>query len=521
MKWELLKSDFESRIVNCRLYNQVKAEYLYDIVVKRGKISKIVRHVNRIPRASSMDYDAQGNLILPAFIDCHCHLFSLGEQSEEVDLRNCTSVDEMLQRIKSFVQSIRPSKRAHSWLFGRGWDQDRFSEKRLPTKHDLDSVENTLPMVMTRVCGHIAVVNSAALNYFESRGVFTHLDSNLVPIESTGLPNGVIKEVALARCWSVIPRQTVLQLESQYLRAQAEALKYGLSGAHCILDNFDELETIRRLDKKRKIKLKLSLFLSIDELDRVEKMPSSRRKEIFIGDSYRVIGFKLFTDGSLGARTAALSQDYSDDPGNKGLLNYPDDIVTEYAKRVKNLGLILATHAIGDRAVEQTINGYIKAKIRKKDGFRIEHCSIVRPELLPRLSRAILSIQPMFAISDYWLKDRIGRSSMRRTGYSFKTLKKHTLVVGGSDAPVESINPLTGISAAINNRSDPDESLSMSEALDLYTRKAAMLSPLTKNSGAIKKGRNCDLVIVDSSDFTNIERLKVKQLYINGIPIHD
>ncbi len=508
------------RIINCRLVNDRKDNILHDIWINNnGKISSISRHPKSTPASSQRDYDAKGNLVLPAFIDCHCHLFALGEKREEVDLRNCSSIEEMLERIGNFAHllSLSRSRNAERWVFGRGWDQERFQEKRLPNRHDLDSAVDAFPAIMTRVCGHIAVANTAALKFFETRGNFQKFDHELVPRETLGNPTGIIKENALNSCWSEIPKPSISQLQMQFLRGQSEALRFGLSSIHCILDGFDQLYAIKLLDKKRKVKLKLSLFLPIDVLGDVERMPQTGRKQILKGLRYQVIGFKVFTDGSLGARTAALSEDYSDDPGNSGTLNYSDDKLVDYAKRVKRLGMTLATHAIGDRAVEQTVRCYMKAGIKKSDAFRIEHASIVRCELLDLLSDVILSVQPMFSTSDFWINGRIGRDRSKRIAYPFKALRKQaSLVVGGSDAPVESIDPVTGIRAAMNNRVDPSESLTLKDALELYTECAAVLSPLTKNSGIIRKGKDCNLVVIKPNYLTDFENPNVKQLFIDG-----
>jgi predicted amidohydrolase YtcJ len=516
-----LRSTRYKKIINCRLVNSREHSALHDIEIDKGKITNVVRHAKSTLTSSQEDYDAKGNLVIPAFIDCHCHLFALGEKAEEVDLRNCISIEEMLERIRNFVRSSSlPSQNSDRWVFGRGWDQERFEDKRFPNRHDIDAGVGRFPAVMTRVCGHIAVANTLAMKFFESRGNLQKFDRALVPKESSGNPSGIIKENALASCWLEIPKPSISQLEKHFLLGQAEALRYGLCAVHCILDNFDQLRAIIRLDKEKRIELKLLSFLPIDALPYIEKMSPRRRKEILKGLHYHVLGFKIFTDGSLGARTAALSEDYSDDQGNSGILNYSDDKLVDYAKRVKRLGMILATHAIGDRAVEQTVRCFAEAGIRKRHGFRIEHASIIRHDLFGLFSNVIISIQPMFSASDFWINERIGEDGSRRLAYPFKTLREHALlVVGGSDSPVESIDPLTGIGAATSNRINTIESLPLKNALELYTKCAAKLSPLTKNSGIISKGRDCDIVVFKADHWTEVENLSVEQLFIDGVAI--
>ena len=502
------------RILNACILEPSGKTRIANLAISRGKITSIkIRFSGQIREQS--DYNAEGRLVLPAFIDCHCHLFSLAQSFDEVQLLGSKSIHEMQKRIDTYLRDNQIwSKKG--WIFGRGWDQDLFAEKRLPTKNDLDQVVKNVPTIMTRVCGHIAVMNSKALEFFTARVSFDPTDTELLPKDEEGNPNGIVKETALDKCWAVLPRPSIRDLASLFLRSQSQALFYGLVCVHCILDEVDQLEAIRRVDEVGRLKLKLGVFLPIGALGQIEKLKVSQTEKFLKGKKFRVLGFKLFADGSLGARTAALNEDYSDQPGNKGILNYSDNQMIDFAKRVKALHLILATHAIGDRAVEQTLNAYKKAGIKTGDHFRIEHCSIVSSHILVNRFPVILSVQPMFATSDYWLKERIGTSKSKRVGYAFKTLGKVNFLVGGSDSPVESLDPLTGIRAALHNRAYRNESLILAKAIELYTKNAAELSPLTRHSGLIKQGKACDLVVLDTKRVEAITTTRVRDLIIDG-----
>jgi predicted amidohydrolase YtcJ len=505
------------QISNCRTLTNSLGTKVVDLTISGSKIVS-VRTKNKKKRreisSSGNVYDAKGNIVLPAFIDCHCHLFSLAEQQEEVELSGSKSVSEMQGRIKEYIK--RKKNKSTEWVFGRGWDQDLFFDKRLPSKEDLDIVEGKVPMVMTRICGHVAVANSPALDFFKKKGAFHGIGEELVPSDHKGNLVGIIKENALTSCWATIPKPRIRDLQRLFLKAQSIALNFGLSGVHCILDDLDQFKAIKKLDENGQVKLKVSLFLPVDTLTIIEEMSANQRRKILIGKNIRTIGFKLFADGSLGARTAALNDDYSDDPGNRGILNYSENEIVDYAARVKRLGLVLATHAIGDRAVEQVVSAYRKAGITSNDRFRIEHCSVVNPKRLFDLSGIVLSVQPMFASSDYWLKDRIGGARADRAAYLFRSLAKETTLVGGSDAPVESINPLTGIAAAVSNKADSSESLSLAQAIRMYTQNAAKQSPLTKSSGSIRNGQTCDLVVLDTDSPNSILKSQVLDLFIDG-----
>jgi predicted amidohydrolase YtcJ len=500
---------------NCRILWKPNGTKIVDIGISKGKIISI-RKSRAVPKkGTGAGYDAEGKIVLPSFIDCHCHLFSLAEQDEEIDLRGSKSIEEMQDRIRKYML-VKAPVATQDWVFGRGWDQDLFKEKRFPSKEDLDSVVDSIPLVLTRICGHIAVMNSRALEFFKSKGAFSGTSNELVPLDIGDNFIGIVKENALTNCWRALPKVKIEHLERLFLKAQTQALHFGLSGVHCILNDLDQLDAIRRLALAGKLRLRLTLFLPIDSIGKVERMRSRQRSRFLRGKSFQVAGFKLFADGSLGARTAALNEDYSDDPGNKGILNYAEEQIIDYAKRAKKLDLILATHAIGDKAVEQVARAYKKAGISPKDHFRIEHCSVVRLQKIRDLSGIILSVQPMFAVSDFWLKNRIGGLSSKRVGYCLRTLSKRNLLIGGSDAPVESLNPLTGIRAALHNIADPRESLSLLKAIEMYTKGAAIASKLTRKSGSIGIGRSCDVVVLNVKDPSTIPESQVVDLFIDG-----
>jgi predicted amidohydrolase YtcJ len=503
------------QIRNCNVFTRSGKIRNVNLLISQSKIVSIIEKKYSTEKLDSSNvYEAGGRIVLPAFIDCHCHLFSLAEKDEEVQLYGCRSISEMQERIRSYL-NFTPKERS-TWIFGRGWDQDLFVEKRMPVKEDLDLVSDDTPIVMTRVCGHVAVANSSALDFFRLAGAFRGIAKELLPADVEGHPLGIIKENALNKCRALIPKPSFRKLQRFFLRGQSIALRYGISAVHCILDDLNQFNAIKKLDQKGKVKMKVILFLPIDSLEQIEHFSAKSREKILCGNKIRAIGFKLFADGSLGARTAALNEDYSDDPGNQGILNYSDSQIVDFAKRVKKMGLVLATHAIGDRAVEQVARAYRRAGISSKHQFRIEHCSVIKPRRISSLSEIVLSVQPMFATSDYWLKERIGRDRTKRVGYAFRSLFKKNCLIGGSDAPVESIDPLTGIGAAIENMVDSKESLSLIQAVQMYTLNAAGLSTLTKNSGAIAIGKDCNLVILDAVDYDSIPKSRVVELFIDG-----
>lgn len=509
-----MKGNASFRIRNAKVLSNCNTR-LVDIGVRAGKI-RSVEKASLDRNAREGDYDAKGRVVLPGFIDCHAHLFSLAIQEDMVQLQGSRSIVEIQRRIRTYQNERDQKATFRGWVMGRGWDQDYFCEKRLPTRHDLDKAVGDFPAILTRVCGHIAVLNSFAVEELSKGKIFQPFGEKLVPVATDGNPTGIVKEAALEACWKAMPKPTVEELELFFLRAQKRCLGYGLTGVHCILsaDWVNELACIRELDSKSRITLKVSILLPISALNHLENMKEKARMHFRKGRNYFVIGFKLFSDGSLGARTAALKDPYSDDRENRGMLCYSSGEITGYSKRIKRLGMVLASHAIGDRAIEQVLNAYKRAGVGRKDGFRIEHCSVLRKVLLKQIGIATLCIQPMFSKSDYWMNERIGKARSR-FAYPFKTLLRLTSMIGGSDAPVESIDPLTGIEAALENENQK-ESLSIKESIDLYTENAALASPITRDCGIIAPEKICDLVILSCRDLREIERAKVDATFIKG-----
>jgi predicted amidohydrolase YtcJ len=481
-----------------------------DLEVKSGKIVSISTS-NPKEEIGRRDYDAQSCLVLPGLIDCHAHLFSLAMEEKVVKLRGVKSIKEMQKKIRARAKEPVDSS---GWVIGRGWEQDSFAEKRMPNAQDLDEAISDTPAIMTRICGHIAVLNTAAIKKVSKE--LESFNDNLVPKDSGRRPTGIVKETALKACLEKVPKLSVPDLKRYFLNVQERCIQVGLCAVHCILSEHweSELACLRDLDNDGKIALRLSLFLPISALGWIEKLEKTRRKLLLEGKRYLVLGFKLFADGSLGAKTAALGRDYSDDPGNRGLLNYSTAQIKEYAIRVKRLGLIIATHAIGDRAIAQVIRAYKGARVFPEDGFRIEHCSVLTKGILNGIGGTTLCIQPMFSESDYWIQNRLGVSG-DRFAYPFLTLSKIAFLIGGSDAPVEPLEPLRAISAAMKNR-DERESLSLEESLELYTENAARASPITKNCGEIAVGRDCDLVILNQRNRRKLRAAKIRAVFLEG-----
>jgi predicted amidohydrolase YtcJ len=495
------------RIINALIVQEGRTR-LSTIETNLTKIMAVRSQRKQIENSGS-DYDAKGSLVLPGLIDCHSHLFESGFQDLTLNLRSAKSISEVKERIVEYEKN--PAVHHLHWLIGSGWDQDLFTEKRYPEKKDIDEVVPDKPAILSRICGHIAVLNSKAL---ERMDFLRDYDDRFVPKSIDGSPKGIVKETALEECWKNIPQPAVEQLSEILRKAQDKAIKLGLVCIHCILSSGwrNELNAIKLLDHKGQLNLKLLLLIPIASLHEIESMSIAEKKRMFQGENFLVVGFKVFSDGSFGARTAALHSQYRDDSGNVGVLLCDFRKISQYALRAKKLKMILAVHAIGDRAVTEVAKGYREAGIKSSDGFRIEHCSLLDPAQITRLKGITLSIQPPFATSDYWINERLGNE---RKAYLWKTLSRVSKVIGGSDSPVEDMNPLKGICAATLNP-NKSERLSFSAALELYSSNAASVSRFTREVGKISKGCDSNFMILDISDPRKICEANISQIFFKG-----
>lgn len=471
------------------------------------------REVKRTIGKDTSVLDLKGKTVLPGFIDCHVHLVKYGLQKTGIDLRDVKSISELKRRLERRVSSSAKG----SWILGHGWDQDRFEEKRYPARLDLDEVAEENPVVLTRVCGHICVVNTAALrivNISKETGSIHGGQIDMNP--ETGEPTGILRESAQDLVWKAVPPPTLKELEAAILAACRDAVKVGLTSIHCLVESSSEISALHTLRKKNRLPLRL-IILPLREL--LESLTAIGVTTGF-GDDYLRIGpVKIFVDGSLGARTAALTEDYSDDPGNRGIMVFSQDELNEIVEKAHRSGLQVAVHAIGDRAVEfalAAVENALSRFPRKDHRHRIEHASVLNRLLIQRMKalNVIASIQPTFTISDFWVLQRVGPERARLV-YPFKTLMKSGVVIAGSsDCPTEILNPILGIHAAVTRGGFlPEECLNVNDAIQAFTVKAAYAGFEEDSKGSIEAGKLADFVVL-SEDITRIPPDRIRDAHV-------
>lgn len=505
-------------LVNCTVYSP---EEKYEAVAVLGnKVLKVSceKEILRLSRALSLKvYDLNGAVVLPGFIDAHLHLAGLGFSLAQLDLRNVTSIEELKKLVAKEVSKKPPG----AWILGRGWDQEKFAEKRYPTRWDLDEVAPRNPVFLKRVCGHVAVTNSLALRIAGISKKTPNPPGGVIDRDEAGEPTGILREAALDFIYRVI-----VQKPEEYVdavkRASLKLLSEGVTCVAAVSCDFNELKALFQLSNKSELFLKVRAYVNYSTFVKLKDIvpPDISLKPVSLA------GVKLLLDGSLGGRTAFLREPYSDNPSTRGVLLVNKAKLEEILREVSRYRWQPAVHVIGDAALEVYLNVLKKVKLPRP---RAEHASLTPPDLLDLMSELKVTpvVQPHFIVSDFWVVERLGDRA--KYIYAFKSmLKKGLKIAFSTDAPVEPSNPLQTVEAAITrgqgvvklSEITPQEKLTVQEALNAYTVGSAYACRIENYYGKIKEEYSADLVILDKDPHKvnprEISSIKVLATIVEG-----
>ncbi len=479
--------------------------------------------------------DLKGKCVLPGFIDSHMHLILKGLTYDKINLKGLDSIDKIISAGKEFIE--KEHKAEGEWIIGHGFDQNLFDHKTFPLKEDLDRISDKHPVLIDRICGHVGTANSFAL---ELAGITkdTYIEGGMIDRDCRGNPTGVLRETALEWFKSRIPKPDAEKLKDVIKRASKEALELGLTSIHTndadVGDYVRYFEAYRSLAREGELKVRIFEEVQGTRPEKLKQFFKAGGHKGYEDDYFKIGNIKLFLDGSLGARTAAMRQEYSDDPGNKGILVYNQEDIDELVEIAHKAGMQVACHAIGDKAVEQCIDAVGKAAAGepKELRHRIVHCQIADIGLFERMKQLGIAadIQPPFVASDYpMVEERVGKEKADKS-YAWKTMLVCGIHLGGgSDCPVESHDPLWGIYCAVTRTDEkgkpqggwlPGEKLSVEEAVKLYTVGPAYLSFEEDKKGSLKVGKLADMVVLSEDVFEvkpeDIKYIKVLMTMVGG-----
>lgn len=471
----------------------------------------------------------EGAPVYPGLIDGHAHFYRYGLGLKNADLVGTKSFDEILE----ILQSHRIKYPDEPWILGRGWDQNDWDVKEFPTKEKLDKLFPDVPVLLTRIDGHAALANSAAMGQSEVFAKTKTVTGGKIYFDKNGEATGVLVDNAIDLIGRYIPEQTQADRVEALIMAQQNCFAVGLT---TVVDAGLEVETIELIDSLNKSgDLKMRLYVMVSPSQ--ESIGYFQERGKIKTDRLNVRSFKVYGDGALGSRGASLLQDYTDDPGNAGFLLSQEDVYDTLAKVSFEMGFQMNTHCIGDNANHVILNIYSKYLPKDNDlRWKIEHAQVVSKTDIDKYGEynVIPSVQPTHATSDmYWAAERLG-SERVKTAYAFKDLMaQNGHIVLGSDFPVEDINPMYGFHAAVARQDaenwpeggwQPENKLSREEALKGMTIWAAYSNFEENEKGSIEVGKLADFIITEKDMMKipeqELRNLKVKATYLDGKKVY-
>jgi len=494
---------------------------IYEAIgLKDGKIAFLGSGQEAEALEALKRHDLNGKLVLPGFTDTHLHILEYAVSKITAPFFDCTSPDQVVERGRAYAGEKGPYR---GWLLGWGWNQNNFAgDQRFISRMDLDLVSTELPVVYTRVCGHIAVANSVALERIlkmqEAEKVAAYID----------VETGVLKESAAflhKLLLEPLTEEAVVQLMTM---GQADLNREGITSVHSTdfmgMPDGEWRQVIgafKAMEKNNALTVRLYEQCLFNTPAEFEGFLSEGYTTGAGSEFFRIGPLKLFSDGSLGARTALLAAPYSDDPGTKGIQSFDTEDLRAFMALADQHGMQIAVHAIGDGAIALTaalLTELVEGRSSADGSLNplrhgIIHAQLTTPSLLEKMRRAglIAYIQPVFVTSDLGIVEaRIGRERMEKV-YAWKTMRDIGIrTAGGSDAPVESFSVIGNIYAAVE-RCDflgapaggwlPEEKLSVMEAVRLFTSDAAYVSFDEARLGILEIGKLADLVVLDRNIF--------------------
>ena len=479
--------------------------------------------------------DLGGLTVIPGMVDAHGHIAGLGSALAIVDLTGASSYDEVIARVVAKAKTVA----AGQWITGRGWDQNRWGDTRFPTHEKLSAAVPAHAVYLTRVDGHAGLANKRAMDAAGLSRATADPVGGHIERQVDGAPSGVFVDNAQRLVASVVPKPTREELKHQVVNAIAEAGRWGLTGAHDAGADGDVLDIYEELGKAGQLNFRLNAMIA-DNPAVVDRWFRRGPQSGLYGGTLWVRSVKLYIDGAMGSRGAALLEPYSDDQKNSGLLVSPPAHIQDVAVRALKAGFQVNTHAIGDRGNRVVLDAYeaaLNAVPTADHRFRIEHAQILHHDDIPRFARlgVIASMQASHQTSDmYWIGSRLGAGRLMGA-YAWRSLIDAGVVVpNGSDFPVEQVNPLISFHAAVARQDAEnwpaggwyaEQRMTRDEALKSMTIWPAYAAFQERELGSLAPGKFADFVVLDQ-DIMRVNpelilKTRVLSTWVGGATVYE
>lgn len=500
------------------------------VIDEDGKVKQLLKRKDKRPKAVDFQFDGEGKALIPGFVDAHGHVMGMGFGALTLNLSDTNSLEEAQQKIREYAERYK----GRQWIIGDGWNQEKWGLGRFPTSAELDAIVPDRPVFLSRVDGHAAWTNSAAMKAAEITARTKSPVGGSIEIQS-GKLTGVFVDAAQSLFSKVIPEPRAVERDLALMKAQEILLANGVTTIADMGTTLQDWQSFRRAGDKQQLKIRIISYAS--EIDNMVAIAGPGPSPWLYNDRLRLVGVKLYVDGALGSRGALLKEAYSDKPGQSGLaLLRPDQLKNKMSRAAVD-GFQTAVHAIGDQANAELLSAIeeLQGTYAGERRWRIEHAQIIDPADLPRIANAsaIASMQPVHQTSDRLMAEaRLGPNRLAGA-YAWKSiLDSGAKLAFGTDVPVESPNPFPGLAAAMTREDSngepfggwlPRERVTREQAWKAYTLDAAYAGFAEDRIGSLEPGKRADFLII-SDDLllaapSTIRQITVEQTWVGGRPV--